>query len=139
MIATLSTNDRLQLVGRSLAATVLVCTFAASILAKTLPVRIYTSADGLGSSFINHLMRDSRGFLWFATRDGLSRFDGIRFVTYQVGEKDAAPGIERFFETSKGLYWIVTTGGLYRYDPNSAPIRTQTNNNGRPILNAEYI
>ena len=117
----------------------LVCIFAAATLAKTLPVRIFTAADGLGSSFINDLMRDSRGFLWFATRDGLSRFDGIRFVTYQVGKKDAAPGIEHFFETSKGIYWIVTTGGLYRYDPNSAPIRTHTNNNGRPILNAEYI
>ena len=139
MTATLSTSDRLQLVGRSLAATVLVCTFAAAILAKTLPVRIFTSADGLGSSFIDYLMRDSRGFLWFATRDGLSRFDGIRFVTYQVGEKDAAPGIERFFETSKGLYWIVTTGGLYRYDPNSVPLRAQGKNSGKPILNAEYI
>src|SRR5215204_250462 len=139
MTGALCINDGLQLVGRSLAAAALVCIFAAATLAKTLPVRIFTAADGLGSSFINDLMRDSRGFLWFATRDGLSRFDGIRFVTYQVGKKDAAPGIERFFETSKGIYWIVTTGGLYRYDPNSAPIRTQTNNNGRPILNAEYI
>src|SRR5829696_317857 len=139
MTGALCINDRLQLVGRSLAAAALVCIFAAATLAKTLPVRIFTAADGLGSSFINDLMRDSRGFLWFSTRDGLSRFDGTRFVTYQVGKKDAAPGIERFFETSKGIYWIVTTGGLYRYDPNSAPIRTQTNNNGRPILNAEYI
>jgi PAS domain S-box-containing protein len=84
-------------------------------------------------------MRDSRGFLWFATRDGLSRFDGIRFVTYQVGKRDAPPGIEHSFETSKGIYWIVTTGGLYRYDPNAVTLRPQDNNSGRPVLNAEYI
>src|SRR5947209_8919876 len=55
--------------------------------AERLPVRSYTSADGLGSNFINFLMRDSHGFLWFCTRDGLSRFDGSRFVTYRVGDK----------------------------------------------------
>src|SRR5215207_2545704 len=64
------------------------------VCAERLPVKIYTSADGLGSSFINASMRDARGFLWFATRDGLSRFDGHQFTTYQIGEKDAPPGIE---------------------------------------------
>lgn len=47
---------------------------------ERLPVKICTSAGGLGSSFIDYLMRDSRGFLWFCTRDGLNRFDGSRFV-----------------------------------------------------------
>lgn len=116
----------------------LLCFAAAAVFAERLPVKVFTSADGLGSSFVNHLMRDSRGFLWFATRDGLSRFDGSRFVTYQVGIRDAPPGIEHIFETSKGIYFIATTGGLYRYDPNSTTPVPQTGND-RPILNAEYI
>ena len=87
---------------------------------------------------MNHLMRDSRGFLWFATRDGLSRFDGSRFITYQVGARDSAPGVEYVFESSKGIYWIVTNGGLYRYDPSSASHPPQTGND-RPILNAEFV
>jgi ligand-binding sensor domain-containing protein len=107
--------------------------------AERLPVKVFTSADGLGSSFVNYLMRDSRGFLWFATRDGLSRFDGSRFVTYQVGTKDAPPGIENIFETSQGIYWISTTGGLYRYDPHSVPAISPTKTSDRLILNAEYI
>ena len=106
--------------------------------AERLPVKVYTSADGLGSSFVNSLMRDSRGFLWFATRDGLSRFDGSRFITYQVGTKDASPGIEHIFETSKGIYWITTTDGTYRYDPNAAP-PAPPQNNERPVLNAQFI
>ena len=57
-------------------------------------------------------MRDSRGFLWVCTRDGLSRFDGAHFVTYQVGDKNAPPGIESILETRKGIYWISTTGGF---------------------------
>jgi ligand-binding sensor domain-containing protein len=108
----LKTSGRLRIVRSSLAAVTLLCILAAAASAKTLPVRIFTSADGLSSSFVNHLMRDSRGFLWFATRDGLSRFDGTRFLTYQVGTQDAPPGIENIFESSNGIYWIVTTGGL---------------------------
>jgi PAS domain S-box-containing protein len=106
--------------------------------AERLPVKVFTSADGLGSSFVNYLMRDSQGFLWFATRDGLSRFDGSRFVTYQVGKADAPPGIERVFETSEGVYWITTTSGLYRYDP-KALLPPPQSKHERPVLNAEYI
>jgi len=65
--------------------------------------------------FVNYLMRDSRGFMWFCTRDGLSRFDGARFITYRVSDKNAPPGIEGITETSGGVYWITTTGGLYRF------------------------
>src|SRR6185369_7403070 len=68
-----------------------------AIFAEHLPVKIYTSADGLGSSFVDYLIRDSRGFMWFCTRDGLSRFDGSRFVTYQISAKNSPPGIESIF------------------------------------------
>src|SRR4051812_27898873 len=108
------------------------------VCAEHLPVRTYTSADGLGSSYVSHLMRDSRGFLWFCTRDGLSRFDGSRFVTYQVGDKNSPPGIEQIIETRKGIYLIATTGGLYRFDPATAP-SDKTENTDRPTLNAELV
>src|SRR6185295_13810256 len=89
--------------------------FSLTICAERLPVRIYTSADGLGSSFVDYLMRDSRGFMWFCTRDGLSRFDGSRFVTYRIGDKNSPPGIEGITETSGGVYWLTTTTGFYRF------------------------
>jgi ligand-binding sensor domain-containing protein len=85
------------------------------VYAQRLPVRVFTSSDGLGSSFVDFLTADSRGFLWFCTRDGLSRFDGAQFVTYQIGVGFAAPGIESIYETRGGVYWVVTTGGLYRF------------------------
>jgi PAS domain S-box-containing protein len=107
------------------------------VRAARLPIRTYTSADGLGSSWANSLMRDSRDFLWICTRDGLSRFDGAHFVTYQVGDKNAPPGIESILETSKGIYWIVTTGGLYRFDPRVLP--SAAPDADRPRLNAEFI
>src|SRR5215207_6461345 len=71
---------------------------ARPVLGERLPVKVYTSADGLGSSFVDFLMRDSRGFMWFCTRDGLSRFDGSRFATYRVGDNNSPPGIETIYE-----------------------------------------
>jgi hypothetical protein len=54
---------------------------------ERLPIRVFTTAGGLGSSFVDGVFRDSRGFLWFSTRDGLSRFDGSRFITFQDGDR----------------------------------------------------
>ncbi len=109
------------------------------IRAERLPIKLYTSADGLGSSFVTFLMRDSRGFLWLCTRDGLSRFDGSRFVTYQVGDKSGPTGIERILETGKGIYWISTTSGLYRYDPNAPLAAAETKSADKRVLNAEFV
>jgi len=110
----------------------------APIYAERLPLKIYTSADGLGSSFVDFLMRDSRGFMWFCTRDGLSRFDGARFVTYRVGDKNSPPGIVTISETSDGSYWIGTTGGYYRF---RAEALSQPNreSGSQQFLDAEYI
>lgn len=112
--------------------------FLSPARAERLPVKIYTSADGLGSSFINSITRDSRGFMWFCTRDGLSRFDGSRFVTYQVGAENPAPGIENIYETRSGDYWITTTGGLFRFKSDAVSLANQKDAS-RPTLNAEFI
>ncbi|HEX8197145.1 MAG TPA: two-component regulator propeller domain-containing protein [Pyrinomonadaceae bacterium] len=106
--------------------------------AERLPVKIYTSADGLGSSFINHIARDSRGFMWFCTRDGLSRFDGSRFITYQVGAENPAPGVESIYETRNGDYWVTTTAGFYRFKSDAVSLANQKDAT-RPTLNAQFI
>jgi hypothetical protein len=64
----------------ALAILALLWILSARTWAEQLPMRLYTTEDGLWSSFINHMMRDSRGFIWFCTRDGLSRFDGYGFT-----------------------------------------------------------
>ncbi len=111
--------------------------------AERVPVKIYTSADGLGSSFVDHMMRDSQGFLWFCTRDGVSRFDGVSFTTYLIGNDEAgeATGIEHISETRKGIYYFVTKRGLFRFDPKVVPLSAQmaTDGAGRIKLNAELV
>ncbi len=82
--------------------------------AERLPVNVYTTAQGLVQDRVLGLAQDSHGFLWFATADGLSRFDGYRFVTY--GREHGLPsGVVRvLFESRDGRYWVGTEQGLCR-------------------------
>src|SRR5215207_7604875 len=87
-----------------------------SFRAERLPLKIYTSADGLGSSATFNLVRDSRGFIWLCSRDGLVRFDGYRFITYRVGDEAADPAVFHLVPTRGGDYWIdLNRGTDYRF------------------------
>ena len=39
-----------------------------------------TTNDGLSQGYVTAILQDRRGFMWFATRDGLNRYDGNTFV-----------------------------------------------------------
>ncbi len=112
--------------------------FSSTAQCERLPIKIYTSADGLGSSFVDCLLSDSHGFLWFGTRDGLSRFDGAQFVTYRIDENNSGPGIESITETRDGSFWVTTTRGLYRVKGDEVSQPGQPLGR-RPLLNAEFI
>src|SRR4029453_7800564 len=83
-------------------------------------IKAYTTADGLPSTFVQHILQDSRGFLWFSTRDGLSRFDGYRFVTYSTNHGLPVPTINFLLERRDGTYWVATNGGgACRFNPSA--------------------
>jgi len=46
----------------------------------------YTSTDGLASSTVFNIIQDRNGFIWFATLNGISRFDGKQFATFRTKE-----------------------------------------------------
>lgn len=50
--------------------------------AQEFTVKNFTVQDGLSHNNIRAIVRDSTGFLWVATWDGLSRFDGYNFKNY---------------------------------------------------------
>ncbi|MGD9630794.1 MAG: two-component regulator propeller domain-containing protein [Pyrinomonadaceae bacterium] len=102
---------------RPIALAAVIAFLSICIFGNRLPVKLYSSADGLGSGFVDYIYRDSRGFMWFCTRDGLSRFDGSRFITFRIGDENAPPGIENIYETREGTYYVTTTGGTYKFEP----------------------
>ena len=77
--------------------------------------------NGLNSSQINCILKDSRGFVWFGTPSGLYRYDGYVFKNFQCNSHDGSSlpdsyvtGIE---ESLEGNLWIETASGLCVYDP----------------------
>jgi ligand-binding sensor domain-containing protein len=100
-------------------------TFA--VHAEKLPIRTYTTADGLSHNIINKIVRDSRGFLWFCTFEGLSRFDGYSFTNYGVDDGLPSPVINDLLETRSGEYWVATDSGVCRFNPKGIPPRHPAN------------
>src|SRR6266566_4656216 len=49
---------------------------ATSLGARELPIRSFTTADGLADNRVVRIVSDSRGLLWICTGGGISRFDG---------------------------------------------------------------
>lgn len=92
---------------------------AVPLLAARLPIRAYTTSDGLPTAGANCIAHDSHGFLWLCTFDGLVRFDGYTFVTY--GLKDGIPdrNVTAFLEARDGAYWIGTYHGVSRFQPDA--------------------
>src|SRR5262245_65730045 len=96
---------------------VLFLTIALPARAQRLPIRAYTTTDGLAHNTVNRIVRDSRGFLWFATDDGLSRFDGYTFTNYSVEHGLPHRRVMDLLETRAGELWVATFGGLVRFRP----------------------
>jgi ligand-binding sensor domain-containing protein/two-component sensor histidine kinase len=94
--------------------------------AERLPLKIYTTADGLAHNNVQRIVRDSRGFLWFCTFEGLSRFDGYGFTNYGVEHGLPSQVINDLLETREGDYWVATGGGLCRFNPKGIPDRRTT-------------
>jgi ligand-binding sensor domain-containing protein len=99
-----------------LACLVLVAQTAAR--AERLPIKTYTTANGLSHVRVTCIVSDSRGFLWFCGPEGLSRFDGQGFTRYGAPQGLTNTRINDFLETSRGAYWVATNGGgVYRFTP----------------------
>jgi len=85
--------------------------------AEQLPVKTYTTGEGLPRDSVTLIRQDSRGFIWLAAGDGLSRFDGYKFTNYTTDDGLPDRRVNDLIETSRGIYWIATDAGLCRFNP----------------------
>jgi hypothetical protein len=93
---------------------------AGAVRGERLPAKLYTSADGLGTSAAFKLVRDARGFVWICSRDGLIRFDGYQFLTYRIGNEADDPTVFSLLPTRRGAYWIdLNNNPDYRFEAKS--------------------
>ncbi|MBN2213546.1 MAG: response regulator [Bacteroidales bacterium] len=77
--------------------------------------------NGLSSNSVTCIYKDSRGFIWIGTTDGLNKYDGYNFVVYKHNPSDTNSISDNFIsaiiEDFSGNLWIGTQGsGLNAYD-----------------------
>ncbi|PKP50218.1 MAG: hypothetical protein CVT92_14630 [Bacteroidetes bacterium HGW-Bacteroidetes-1] len=89
--------------------------FSISVTAERIQFKHITINDGLSQNAVFAILKDSKGFMWFGTKDGLNRYDGNNFVVYQHNPFDStsisANYITELFEDSRGLIWVGTLDG----------------------------
>jgi hypothetical protein len=107
--------------------------------AERLPIGIYTTTDGLAHNAVNRIVRDSRGFLWFCTDEGLSRFDGYAFSNFGTDQGLPHASVNDFLETRNGEYWLATGAGLVRFNPTGRPDRRVVYAHGGMSPDAMFI
>jgi len=75
-----------------------------------------TTKDGLSNETINSIFRDSKGFMWFCTDDGLNRYDGytIKIFNAEISDKISGQNIQYYslVEDKYKRIWIGSSKGL---------------------------
>ncbi|MGX5817007.1 two-component regulator propeller domain-containing protein [Chitinophaga lutea] len=81
--------------------------------------RIISITDGLSDNRVTAFCKDSRGFVWIGTRNGLNRYDGHAFAIFrpQSGSSISNEEINDICEDKQGRIWVATMDGLNVYDP----------------------
>ena len=104
------------------------CLFAVSlsVMAQTsmipdMKFRRLDTPDGLSSSQINNIFKDSRGYVWISTPYGLNRYDGYRVKTFYSNQRDTTTMrdnyCDRIYEAYDGRLWMRQGMGYCVYDP----------------------
>ena len=105
----------------------------------------FQTKDGLSQSNVLCILQDSRGFMWFGTREGLNRYDGYTFTVYKndPANKNTISGnfISALIESRDGNLWIATEGGgLCRYNITKNQFTSYKNDKkNKSSLSSNYV
>ena len=81
--------------------------------------------DGLSENNVRCIIQDHNGFMWFGTKDGLNRYDGVNFKKFQSrqeGDFDFSY-ITHLCEDRDGLIWVGSDSGVGYYNPETEQVK----------------
>jgi ligand-binding sensor domain-containing protein/two-component sensor histidine kinase len=81
--------------------------------------KTYTVQDGLVSNPIRKIFQDSKGFIWFITWDGISKFDGHQFINFTENTGLSFNLVNDIYETTDGRLLVAQNNGnmdIIRHD-----------------------
>ncbi|MGH1542444.1 MAG: ligand-binding sensor domain-containing protein, partial [Arenicella sp.] len=86
----------------------------------------YSILDGLSQSLVQDIVQDNTGYMWFATGNGLSRYDGYEFKVFRREQSNnktlTGDYIKALLVDSSGILWVGTLGdglNVYTHDDES--------------------
>jgi ligand-binding sensor domain-containing protein len=87
----------------------------------------YSLKDGLSFGIVNSITQDHKGFMWFATNEGLNRFDGTTFKVFKSKQGDstslAGNYVQSIFLGQEGAIWVSSRSGLSKLDTRTEKFR----------------
>ena len=88
---------------------------ASNFFFKTVNVK-----DGLADNFVRDVVRDSHGYIWLSTINGISRYDGYRFCNYiPLDFGGRSNDVHSIRETADSTLWMTCTGDFFTYERRS--------------------
>lgn len=88
--------------------------------------------SGISDNYVRSVLRDQYGFMWFATLNGLNRYDGYQFKKYTTTQLGAYNNdIESIAEDAAGNIWIKGPVSYYIYDREQDKLENKI----QPVLN----
>lgn len=87
-------------------------------LSQSPPFKQFKSSDGLPSPDVYDCMQDSEGYMWFATADGISRFDSHEFRNFSAKDGLNSNTILNIAEKDNKLYIGTQLDGINTYSDN---------------------
>jgi signal transduction histidine kinase/ligand-binding sensor domain-containing protein/DNA-binding response OmpR family regulator len=95
----------------------------------------YSLKDGLSFGIVNSITQDANGFMWFATSDGLNRFDGTSFKIFKFKQRDSlglsSNYVGKIYAGGAGIIWVGSRDGLSRLDTRTENFTHYKVNTGR--------
>lgn len=94
---------------------------------KNINFKRITIEDGLSQTTVQYIFQDSKGYMWFATTDGLNRYNGYQFKVYKYnkGSKESisANFIIAINEDEEGNIWVGTSRGLNKINTTNNEVK----------------
>ena len=83
---------------------------------------LWNTESGLPQNSVHAVAQTPNGYLWLGTEEGLTRFDGVEFTTYNHANTPALPSdyVQALAVDRDGALWIGTDSGLAEFRPSSA-------------------
>jgi ligand-binding sensor domain-containing protein/two-component sensor histidine kinase len=80
--------------------------------AQQLIFKTYTVEDGLVSNPVRRIYQDSKGFIWIATWEGLSKYDGNKFTNYTIANGLSHNMVNDLYESSDEKLYVAENNGM---------------------------